>query len=276
MTVTQVAYPTAPPTEPRRGTLLDVATVSDSGIRWLDGNDLFDSYNCMKFQAEADFCAPNVKDFDQAAVWQNGWRFAVYGGVQCKAVGLDMDRMQDEVRRVFEAGESVGVEKALMRTRFRQGEDRDPDAVGTDFAWDAPVDITPAGGAVSAQAGLAIIEGHAAANYVGMPIIHAPVTVASALTLNAVIEFDGNVLKTALGSRVAAGAGYDWPNLGPDGAEAPAGEKWLYATGGVLINKGSLEIRQAIAFEDNDVFVLAERGYIAAVDCYVAAVRVKV
>lgn len=268
MTMTQVSYPVAPVTTPLKGTLLDAATVQE-GMAWLDGRDLFDSYNCMKFQAEAEFCAPNTKNFDQGAVWQDGFRFAVYGGVTCKAVGLDMGRMKAEVERVFAAGESTAVEQALMRQRFVADD-------SGDALWGAPVDITPASGAVKPGVGIALLEGFASSEYVGNPTIHMPRTIAALVLGVDGAEFNGNVLETKLGSRVVAGAGYDYPNTGPDGTPAAAGERWLYATGGVVIARGEAIIRDVIGQEDNDVFVLAERGYIAAVDCFTAAVRVSV
>lgn len=267
MTVTQVSYPVAPTTTPLNGTLLSAATVQE-GMNWLDGRALFDSYNCMKFQAEAEWCAPNNKNFDQAAVWQEGFRFAAYGGVSCKAVGLDQGRMQSEVERVFKAGESTAVERALMKQRFV--------AETVDDLWDAPTDITPGGTAVSPAVGLALLEGFAADSYVGSPTIHIPVTIASLLSGNERIKVDGDRMWTRLGSKVAAGAGYDYPNTSPTGAAAAAGERWLYATGEVFVARSEAVIRQVIAQEDNDVFVLAERGYIAAVDCFAAAVKVTV
>jgi hypothetical protein len=269
--VTAVRYPVAPSTTPRKGHLLDAATVND-GIEWLDGADLFDSYNCMKFQAEADFCAPNSKDFDQSAGWVDGFRFAAYGGVLCKSIGLDRTRLQSEVERVFNAGESTAVERALMSTRFVANA-ADATLPGE---WAAPVDLTPVAGAVHPRVGVALLEGHAASEYVGIPTLHLPVSIASLLASVAAVEWDGDVLRTKIGSTIAAGGGYDYPNTGPTGAAAAEGEKWLYATGGVVVMRGPAEIREAFAHEDNDVFVLAERGYVAAVDCYTAAVRVQV
>lgn len=266
-------YPVAPTTTPPKGTLLDAATVTEN-FAWLDGNDLFASYACMTFQSEALFCAPNVKDFDNEAGWQNGIRFAAYGGVLCKAVGLDQADMLAQVRRVFEAGESTAVERALMAQRFVVGPDLDPGA-GTDPAWPVPVDITPAA-AVSPRVGVALLEGYAASEYVGSPTLHLPVSIASLLASADGIVWEGNVLRTKWGSKIAAGAGYDYPNTGPTGAEAAAGEKWLYATGEVVIARGSADVRQAVDFENNDVYVLAERPYIAVVDCFAAAVRVSV
>lgn len=267
-------YPTAPTTTPLKGTLLDAATVTED-FAWLDGNDLFASYACMKFQSEADFCAPNVKDFDNEIAWQNGIRFAAYGGLVCKSVGLDETEMLAKTRSVFESGESTAVERALMKQRFIAGPDRDPGA-GTDLAWPAPVDITPAGGAVKPAVGLSLLEGFAANEYVGAPTLHVPVTIASLILGVDGAEYAGNVLRTKMGSKIAAGVGYDFPNTGPTGVEAAAGEKWLYATGEVIIGRGPFDIRQNVDFSNNDVYVLAERPYIAVVDCFAAAIRVEV
>lgn len=220
----------------------------------------------MKFQAEAEFCAPNVKDFDQAAGWVSGFRMAAYGGVTCQAVGLDLDRMQSEVGRVFDAGESTAVEQGLIRVRMADDPDGD---------WEAAPDLTPTGGAVSPTVGMALLEGEAAQNYIGMPVLHMPVTIASLLSHNNSIEFSGDTLVTKLGSKVVAGAGYE-DAAGPAGTAPAAGEKWMFATGGVLVRRGPVEVRQAIAHESNEVFVLGERGYVVAVDCFTAAVRVKV
>lgn len=270
MAVLTQNYLVAPAVTELQGTLLDAADVSD-GIEWLDENGLFASYNCMSFEAAAEFCAPNNKTFDQAAAWQDGFRFAAYGGVSCSAIGLDQADMLSAVEDVFRRGESTAVERALMNTRFQA----DPFvAPATEGRWLAPVDLTPVGGAVSPQVGVAILEGYASSVYVGAPTLHLPRTVASLLlgTQGAVLE-EGE-FTTKLGSKIAAGAGYDYPNLGPDGTGAPAGEKWLYATGEVVVRRGPAIVRQVMAHTDNEVYVLAERGYVAAVDCFTAAVRV--
>lgn len=266
MAVSTVNSLVAPATQELEGTLLDAADVSD-GIEWLDENGLFESFNCMRFEANAEFCAPNSKTFDQAAVWQDGFRFAAYGGVSCAAVGLDQAGMQRAVERVFQAGESTAVERAMMETRFVA----DPGG-----RWAAPVDLTPTGGAVAPAVGVALLEGYAGSVYVGAPTIHVPRTIASILLSTQPALLEGGRFVTKLGSKIAAGAGYDFPNLGPTGAEAPVGEKWLYATGEVVVRRGPAIVRQAMATTDNEVYVLAERGYIAAVDCFTAAVRVRV
>lgn len=266
--VTLASYPVAPAVTPRSGTLLDAANVGE-GMAWLDGNDLFESFNCMEFGSAAEFCAPNTKTFDNTLNWVDGIRFAAYGGVQCRAVGLDQDALDTQVSRAFEAGESTAIERALMEQRFRA--DADPAA-----RWGAATDITPGAAAVDPKVGLALLEGYAASVYVGQPTLHVPRSIAAIVAASDGIVEEGSSLRTKLGAKVAAGAGYDYPNTGPTGAEAAAGEKWLYATGEVVIQRGSAEIRQAVDMTNNDVYVLAERPYIAAVDCFAAAVRVTV
>lgn len=264
--VTTATYPVAPATTKLDGTLLDAATVSEQ-FAWLgEGDDLFDSYNCMSFQASPEFCAPNTKDFDNVIGWQSGFRFGAYGGVTCRSVGLDRAHMLSEVERVFAAGESTAVERALMDIRFTER---------TDY-WDAPVDITPVAGAVKPAVGVSMLEGYASSVYVGAPTLHMPRTIASLILGVDGAVLEGSVLRTKLGSKIAAGAGYDFPNTGPTGSAAATGEKWLYATGEVVVLRGQAEIRQAIDMEDNEVYVLAERPYIAAVDCFTAAIRVTV
>lgn len=265
MTITTATYPVAPATTPRKGTLLDAATVSDD-YPWLDTEGIFDSYNCMKFRSAPAFCAPNSKTFDNTAGWQDGFRFGAYGGVVCKAPGLDVARMKSEVGRVFAAGESTAVERALMANRF----------VASAGNWAAPTDITPAAGAVKPAVGIAMLEGYASDNYVGAPTLHLPVVIASLILGVDGASFNGSVLETKMGSKIAAGAGYDYNNTGPTGANAATGEKWLYATGEVLVVRSDAEVQQVMAQSTNEVFVLAERAYVVAVDCFTAAIRVQV
>lgn len=274
--VTKVALPTRPDLTPRKGTLLDAAVVTDQ-FAWLDGVEAFwDSYSGITFQQGATFCPPTdeTKDLSQTAAWTGGWRFAVYGGVTCKAIGLDMADQKEQVGKMFALGESTGVERALMETRFVD----DSEVVDGDplDRWDAATDITPAGGAVSAKAAVGLLQGWMANYYVGTPTLHMPIAVASILLDGNGLEFDGNLLRTKMGSKVAAGAGYDFANTGPTAAAAPAGEKWVYGSGEVFIGRGDLIVRQSLNTENNDVLVLGERGYIAAVDGPTVAVRVKV
>jgi hypothetical protein len=177
------------------------------------------------------------------------------------------------MRRVFEANESVGVEKAFMATRFRVSAPGDPEEGDL---WDAPVDITPAGGAVDPYVGIALLEGHAASRYAGAPIIHMPRTIGALAWAKADLEQRGDTFFTPQGSKVASGGGYEALNTSPAGVAAPAGERWMYATGEIALQRGEIVVKREMDTTTNEVFVLAERLYVASVDCYTAAVRVKV
>lgn len=271
--MTVQTYPMVPTTTPLRGTLLDAATVQpQSGYRMIDETDaLFDSYNCLRFDAETGaWCAPSdpAKTFG-AAGWTHGFRFAVYGGIECRMPGMDFNRARSETRRIFEEGESTGVERALMRSGFVDGP-----LDGGSPIWDAATDITPAGGAVHPVVGMALLEGFMADTYVGVPTLHLPRTIASILASSDRIESVGREMYTKMGSKVAAGAGYDYPNTSPLGAAAAAGERWLYASGEVLIIPGELVEKEAPDWNANDYRVLIERPYMAALDCATVAIRV--
>jgi hypothetical protein len=205
------------------------------------------------------------KNFEKSS-WQDGFRFSVYGGLTCKGPGFNMSEAESKTQAAFLAMESVGVERALMTTRFVAGS-----------GWAAPTDLTPAGGAVTPAVGLALLEGDAACKYAGSPIIHAPRQVVSLLTGTlGTISLSGDRLVTGLGTRVAAGGGYGCPNQGPGGSAPAAGEFWMFASGEVVVVRSDLFTASDIDRSTNDVYVLVERTYVAAVDCYTAAVRVKV
>ena len=263
-------YPVAPEVTPLDGTLLHAATVRD-GIAWLDGRDLWASSAAMTFGAAPVFCGPNTKDLDDNEIdWVSGFLFGAYGGLTCKPVGTSLEEMESIVREGFTRGESTAVERGFMETRFRA-------AAGDNLGrWEAPVDITPAGGAVKPAVGVALLEGYYASVYSGAPVLHMPRVIASLLLGPAWVTMDGSTIRTKLGSKIAAGAGYDYPNTSPAGVNAPDGEKWVYATGAVYVGRGEMTVQSALNQTDNNAAVLAERAYIGAVDGPVVAVRVKV
>lgn len=194
--------------------------------------------------------------------WQDGFRFAVYAGAVCKSfTPADESKLRD----AFLSNESFGVEAALMVQRFRVN--------GT--SWGAATDLTPAGGAVTPQVGLAILEGNASWNYAGIPTIHAPRSIGSVLGQNNQIVRKGDAFYTFQGSKLASGAGYEKNNTGPAGTTPTAGEFWMYASGEVVLARGDLIVESGTNRDTNELFSLVERLYVGAIDCYTAAVRVK-
>lgn len=191
--------------------------------------------------------------------WRDGFRFAVYGGLACKGPSYNGEQGLSDLKTTFAMNESVGVERAFMTTGFAG----------------AP-DITPASGAVSAVVGLGLLEGDAAGKYAGVPTIHAPRVVGTLFTQNGAMVREGNKFYTGQGSKVASGGGYGDPNLGPTGAAPAAGEMWMYASGEVVLARGEVIAHTELDRTTNDVYTLVERLYVGAIDCYTAAIRVKV
>jgi hypothetical protein len=213
------------------------------------------------------------KDLDNQAGWVDGYRFAAYGGVTCKMLGLDQENMKAGLQKSFETGESAAVERALMSVSFAAN----AAGAGIPGSWAAATDITPAAGAVSPVVAISQLEEYAASIYNGAPTLHLPISVASqALVVNGA-SFDGNRLMTAFGSKVAAGAGYAYPNLSPTGANPAAGEHWAYVSGEVaVIRSDDVIVKDVVDLAHNNVLALVERGYLVAVDCFTAAIKVKI
>jgi hypothetical protein len=263
MLVRAPAFTFPDPVKPH-STLLDVASVQE-GIGFMEPQGLAESYNCMILDATPVWpcpTTPSPKSFSDAPVWVDGIRFAVYGGIKCKGPGFSMEGGEDKARQAFLAGESVGVERALMTQRFTT-------ALGT-------TNVTPTGGAVNPALGLSILESHAACLYVGAPIIHMSRGMASLLAGPGYLVEVGGHLETKMGSKIAAGGGYGCPNKGPSGANAAQDTNWMYASGAVAVARGDLLVASDIDRTTNDIFILVERAYVAAVDCYTAAINVKI
>lgn len=273
MTITPVQRVslTAPTPTPLRGVLLDAISTVD-GVPDLNFTEnQYESYNCLTTGYRAVYPCPTpdplppAKTFNTPA-WQDGFKFAAYGGVRCSSVGFDLEFAQAELTRVFDVMESKSIAQGLMENRFRALADY----------WPAPTDITPAGGAVVPKVGLALIEGLASTQYAGVPTIHVPRSIGSLLIDGGSIAFKGDRLETGLGAKVAADGGYE-SNFGPDGVAAPAGEKWIYGTGEVQAQRSAPVFQEwAINMSNNDITILRERVYVLTVDCFATAVRVKV
>lgn len=272
-----------PKTTPLASSILDHATVVEISSFGLRNNaGLWPSYNCLDTLIPTPACpdpllteAGGFKTF-ASAPWIPAFEFAVYGGVQCSAVGLDVADQKSEIERIFTASEGKGVEFALAANRFVTTDSDAP------VQWDGAVDLgVVAPPANSAAAALAMLEGYAAAHYSGTPTIHMPRAVAS--LLNERIVWEGGKAYTRNGSKVAMGGGYDL------GVDVTVGMWDMYVTGEVYVEKSTMVRVQSYVLPgdgsgtgsdenglaDNTVVALAERMYRVGVDCFVAKAGVK-
>lgn len=267
MTIIREDFVSAPAISPIPAGILTVAHVTESNhLGWRNEEGLYPSYNCLDTNVPTTICRDpqaDPKDFVESD-WAPGFNFSVYGGTKCRLVGFDAENAKGELTRVYLANESKGIEKALIGTRFVES---DPSGI-----WDEAVDITPAGGA-GLGLGLALAESYAGQHYAGVPTIHLPRTAASILAGANYLVRDNDRLLTRLDSKVVNGSGYE-PSTGPNGAAPAAGTTWIYVTGEVTIERGPLEIHEVPAWRDNEDFILVERSYRVAVDCFTAAINV--
>lgn len=273
MAVQVVAGVEAPAITPPVGGLLDVATVVE-GLPWpVAGSsvfgDLFTSNNCPSWQIiDGVNCFPEANGKKQFTTVGrvDGYGFTAYQGVECGAVGLAASL--DEVTKVFKASESLMVEKAMMAK----------------LAGAGAIDLTPSSGGVSPKVALALLEQAVGCVYAGVPTIHVTRSVGSILMADNAIVRDGDRFMSRQGSKIASGVGYDCPNVDPTGTDS-TDAVWLYATGEVLVQRGELITREVISpgdvpsgmtqshYSQNSVYMLAERPYIVAYDCVVAAIK---
>lgn len=269
---------TRPDTTPLGSSILDhatVATVKSFGLRNNEG--LWNSYNCLDTLVPTPICPdPTAAKTFGFSEWMPGFEFAVHGGVQCGAVGLDVEDQKAEVARVFELNEGKGIEQALLLNRFVATDSDAP------VQWEAPVDVTVTGptGLLSLSANLAALIGYAAQHYAGQPTIHMP-RAAAELLGDRIIWKDG-LAYTRTGAKIATGGGYDGSNA--DGS-------WdLFATGEVYVEKSDLIRQQSYVIPgdgsgvgsdenglaDNTVVTLVERMYRVGIDCFVAKATAEV
>lgn len=264
---------TRPTTTPLKSSVLDHATVvtNEREFGLINDAGLYPSYNCIETLTPTALCADPTQDkeFNEAG-WQPGLTFAVYGGVKCKALGLDREDQKRELARVFALNEGKGIEQVLLYNRFVATDSDQMDDLGQPQMWDDPVDLTP-GTDITLATALALLEGYAARVYAGVPTIHMPRAAAS--LLNERIVWAGDLAFTRSGSKVAFGGGYD------DETMLASGEWDLYATGEVYVERSSIvdvqtyELSGANAADDidsNTVLGLVERMFRVSVDCFVA------
>lgn len=267
-----IAPPTyiAPPSVTgHRFGLFSVAAMPDDDGRW----DLGIEYEPLQGGAADLRASECVDDYtgtvEPPAMTEpvEGIPFVVVGGYICKATSRPVAEAEERARLALTAGEERAVEQALMSA-----------AVGNAPAFPDAEVVTAA--AVSLTDAFAALEEATAINYHSSGVIHLPRSLSPYAYRNSLMERQGQHLETIVGTHVAAGAGYDVDNVGPDGTPAPEGQRWVYATGAVSIRRGTVFIQpdpdHYLDKANNDVVVLAQRDYLVTFsgDVYAALVDV--
>lgn len=260
-------YIEAPAVAPARGGLYAVANVIDgnpkvgaSGFHYLTETcgvaSSLDDPACITAEDRAE------KTFGETVITASTDPFGVYKGVTC------VDLTEDDsswAQRGLELTEHIAVEQRVMAELLA-----------------GATDITPTPGtAIPVRHGIALLEGIAAANYGGIPILHMARSTATIGFSEHVLEHDASfMVHTGQGALVANGGGYEG-NLSPAGVAAPEGQAWIYVTGAVTVVRTPVVTNRVIPGMGEDgghiniQMALAERMVAVSAECIKYAVLVE-
>lgn len=192
--------------------------------------------------------------------------FTIYGHFACSPVGFTPQSAQQRALEHLEAREEGRAEKA-----FWTGD------LGNEPALQSATTTALNGGtAVAPLVGLGLLEDWIAKNYGSQGVIH--MTRALAPVYGNKLRVQGNVLRTILGTPVAAGGGY--PGTGPTGQAPAAGHTWAFVTPAMFgyrsdVFTSSSRPGDLLDTGDNTLYAIAERNYLLGFDpCGVAAVLI--
>lgn len=265
-----VAAPTVIPV--RFGLFSTSVVVEEQNAHWQNGVE-WEPVACSKAgttECECSGESPAVP----AKTYRNGTPtvevapFTVYGSFECSPIGRWGDGQQRALAHLL-AGEERAVETAIGT-----GE------AGADPNFTQAVDVSPSDGASIAE-GVAILEQYLGANYHSIGVIHMSrreATYAKAADVVCCPSNGDSQLRTALGTFIAAGGGYD----GQSGPTTPGPDQaWIYATGRPHIRRSAPfmtppDRKAALDTEFNNLRFLVERTYTVGWDCVTAAVLVNV
>lgn len=105
--------------------------------------------------------------------------------------------------------------------------------------------------------------------------IHARPNMAGQLFRSRLVERNGRQFQTRLGTPVVFGRGYN--GTGPAGQAVTSSTEYMYASGRIALWRDDVDVpdpRQTLDTVNNIMYVLAERIYIATVECGVWAIQV--
>ena len=253
---------TAPTVAPAPG-IFDVSapqTLSEGDIHQLMGVE-YESESCVPINfvtLDPDSCIATAAKETEGLFFEQGDPFHIYAAVECNL--FLSGEYESKAAARLEAGEQRAVEEQLWEHTFR----------------DRAVNLTPAGGAVSATIALGLLEEYAGTVYGGIPTVHAGHRLTVHLAAKGLVK--GTELATK--SKFVSGAGYTGVTGPDDEAVPPApvvagvNEVWMYITGEVALRRGPTRTFTATETVTNDLMALAERSYVPTVDCMVGAILV--
>lgn len=233
--------------------LFSVARVvrHDSADSWENGPYAWDTDACPAQLILADFCASAAQGaiVSVSGVPSGSMPFGVVSVFECVSVGMSSDRCRNIAAAQVEAGSQKAVEAELWSGHLAQASGR----LETPYLSNGQaVDVT-GGAAVRVIQGIAKLEQGLADCGLGTAgVLHLTRQVAQLAGGLGALQLDAlGVLRTALGTPVVAGVGYDpavvpeTPAVAPMPAPATLGHRpdkqWGYATGPLVVHLGPVD-----------------------------------
>jgi hypothetical protein len=254
----------APPVGPLRYGVFNVARITElSGIEagrlWGAGYSFLTDH-CDGASVYDDACdVTPTKPFTEGSDLMEADPFRILSKKHCGTVGRTANEMEAAVRQQLISGEQTVVESVIWD--------------GDGLAAHSPT-LTSSGATVvtplAAGAGAAIAALENAAyqtmGYVG--VIHINQQAYAALMYANILRQDGNIWRTALGTAVSFGAGYDI--TGPDDVAPAAGFVYAFMTSALDMRRTDIrvpDVMQTLDRINNQWEVVAERAYAFTWDC---------
>lgn len=216
-------------------------------------------------------CPPvsGVKTFSLNEAPVSGMPFAVITSYTCGSLGYTFEESEQKVRTRMSLREQRAVER-----RIWQGQPGGGINLGDIPGLFSNATALTAAGCVTEA--VEVLEQQLADSGVIGGIIHARPGMAAHLAQAHLLEKGpGRVITTRLGTPVVFGQGY--AGTGPTGQVVDTNSEYMYASGRVVIWQDDVMVpppRQTFNRTGNQIMLLAERVYAAAVECGVWSVQV--
>ena len=242
----------------------------DIDPHWATCGVQYESYACPQADVFIHQCtSPSTKAAGQEPTIRTAAPITVYSSWDCAAGGKSPAEHQLRAERALECSWEREVEGA-----FYLGTAEDTPQLVDAGCIAINTTATP----YSLASGIGALEGAMATAQCGEPTIYLPRELGALAARFHQTYGSGNMLRTAMGSPMAFGAGFG--NLSPVGVAPPAGIAWIYATGPLYMASAPMFVNPptfADAFNpaNNRLRWLAEKTVLLSIDgcaCYAVAV----
>ena len=254
----------APPVGPLRYGVFNVARITElSGIEagrlWGAGYSFLTDH-CDGANVYDDTCDTlPTKPFVEGSDLMNADPFRVIAKKHCGTVGRTSDEMEAGVRQQLLSGEQTVVESVIWDGSGLVAQSPTLTSSGATL-------VTPL--AAGAGAAIAALENAAYQTMGYAGVIHVNQQAYASLMYADILHQEGGIWRTALGTAVSFGAGYDI--TGPADVDPSAGFVYAFMTSALDMRRTNVivpDMMQALDRVNNQWVALAERAYAFTWDC---------